>query len=233
MLKPKALTPLPLTAIRPRGWLLKQLTVQAAGLTGHLDEFWPDVKESGWFGGGSDGWERAPYWLDGLVPLAWLVDDKALQEKAHRAVRFILARQEEDGWMGPHDPKRRDEDLRQPYDIWVHFLLAKVLLQYEEATGDPAVISALMRLFRRAWERHAAEPLIDWGRMRWFESLVGIYGLYERTGEAWLLDLARVFHDQGYDWKAFYAGDEVTVPTPRRVPMPLPRAATATARCWH
>ena len=53
--------PLPLTAIRPEGWLRKQLELAAQGLTGKLYEFWPDVSENcGWLGGSGDGWERAP-----------------------------------------------------------------------------------------------------------------------------------------------------------------------------
>src|SRR5947208_15479610 len=72
----KALPPLPLGSIRPGGWLLHQLRIQAEGLTGHLDEFWPDVAESGWIGGTAEGWERGPYWLAGFVPLAFLLDDE-------------------------------------------------------------------------------------------------------------------------------------------------------------
>ena len=41
-----AYTPLPLGSIRPRGWLQRQLRIQADGLSGHLDEFWPDVADS-------------------------------------------------------------------------------------------------------------------------------------------------------------------------------------------
>jgi uncharacterized protein len=60
-LKPLAYTPLQLGAIRPLGWLAKQLRIQAEGLSGHLDEVWADVRDSRWFGGTAEGWERAPY----------------------------------------------------------------------------------------------------------------------------------------------------------------------------
>jgi hypothetical protein len=50
-LRKKALEPLPPGSIRPAGWLLDQLRIQADGLTGHLDEFWPDIAYSGWIGG--------------------------------------------------------------------------------------------------------------------------------------------------------------------------------------
>src|SRR5437764_11105368 len=42
-LRPNTYNLLPLGAIEPRGWLRKQLEIQASGLTGHLDEFWKDV----------------------------------------------------------------------------------------------------------------------------------------------------------------------------------------------
>src|SRR5690349_12111462 len=66
-LAPLAFKPLPLGSIKPQGWLLEQLRLQGGGLSGHLDEFWPDVKDSGWKGGKAEGWERAPYWLDGFI----------------------------------------------------------------------------------------------------------------------------------------------------------------------
>jgi hypothetical protein len=57
------------------GWLLRQLVLQAEGLGGHLAHFWPDVMDSVWVGGSADGGlhERAPYWLNGIVPLAFLL----------------------------------------------------------------------------------------------------------------------------------------------------------------
>lgn len=51
-LRPTAFINLPLGAVRPQGWLLDELRIQAAGLTGHIEEFWPDLgSKSGWLGG--------------------------------------------------------------------------------------------------------------------------------------------------------------------------------------
>jgi len=57
-------------AIKPEGWLLDQLNRMRDGLTGHLDEIYPEVvgESNGWLGGDGDGWERGPYWIDGLLP---------------------------------------------------------------------------------------------------------------------------------------------------------------------
>jgi len=43
-LAPLAFTPLPLGSIRPTGWLRNPLRIQADGLSGHLDAFWPDAE---------------------------------------------------------------------------------------------------------------------------------------------------------------------------------------------
>ena len=102
---PALLTPayseLPLGAIKPAGWLKAQLELQASGLGGHLDEFWPDIKDSAWIGGKAEGWERTPYWLDGAIPLAFLLDDPALKAKVTRYVDYALDHQTPDGWLGP------------------------------------------------------------------------------------------------------------------------------------
>lgn len=203
-------TPLPLGSIRPKGWLARQLRIQAEGLSGHLDEFWPDIKDSGWFGGTAEAWERAPYWLDGVVPLAYLLNDQRLTEKVSRHIDFIVTHQQPDGWLGPVS-----SDMAR-YDLWGEILIFKPLLQYYEATGDariPAVIEkALLRL-----DRHIdMAPLFNWGQFRWFEALIPIYWLYERTGADWLVDLAVKLHAQGFNWEAFFQRWPITQSTPKK-----------------
>ena len=85
-------------SFRPAGWVKKQLEIQAAGLAGNLDKVWRDVRDSAWIGGTADGWERVPYWLDGFIDLAWLLDDADMQARAKRYVDGILAQQKPDGW---------------------------------------------------------------------------------------------------------------------------------------
>ena len=65
--------------IKPRGWLYDQLKIQADSLTGNLDKVWPDVRDSKYIGGDREGWERVPYWLDGFIPLAYLLDDEDMK----------------------------------------------------------------------------------------------------------------------------------------------------------
>jgi DUF1680 family protein len=208
--------PLPPGSIRPEGWLARQLRIQADGLSGHLDEFWPDVKDSRWFGGESEAWERAPYWLDGVIPLAYLLDDPALKSKVARYLDHILTHQGEDGWLGPRSmiaAAGRPESTH--YDLWAQLLATKVLVQHHDATGDERVISALQAHLRMLDRYIDRGPLFNWGQFRWFEGLIAVYWLYERTEEPWLLDLAVKLHAQGFDWGAFFSRWPLTEPTPK------------------
>lgn len=207
-----AFRPLPLGAIQPAGWLQRQLRLQAEGLSGHLDEFWPDVGQSQWFGGRAEGWERAPYWLDGVIPLAWVLDDAPLKAKVKRYVDHIVAAQRPDGWYAPYPA---DASAR-PYDLWAILLANKVLAQYHEATGDDAVFQAMRRNLEATLAALDRTPLFGWGRFRWFEGLIPVYYAYDRTGDPWLLELAGKLQAQGFDYDAFYAGTEISSPTPRR-----------------
>jgi len=204
--------PLPLGAIRPEGWLRRQLRIQADGLTGHLDEFWPDVADSQWFGGKAEGWERAPYWLDGAIPLAWILDDGPMKRRITRHVDHIVSSQRADAWYAPYPA----DASAKPYDMWAILLANKVLVQYHEATGDARVLEAVGRNLRALMATLDRTPLYDWGRFRWFEGLISAFYLYERTHEPWLLELGRKLAAQGFDYEVFYRGEDVTVPTPRR-----------------
>jgi len=207
-----AFRPLPLGSVKPQGWLLRQLRIQADGLSGHLDEFWPDVGQSKWFGGQAEGWERAPYWLDGFIPLAFLLDDPSLKAKAAKYVEYIVAHQRPDGWFGPYP----EDAVAKRYDLWAILLADKMLAQYHEASGDDRVLRAVEKSLRAMLAGLDRTPLYDWGRYRWFEGLIPAFYLHEKTGEGWLLELARKLRAQGFDYPAFYAGEDVAVPTPRR-----------------
>ncbi|MBL8142046.1 MAG: glycoside hydrolase family 127 protein, partial [Acidobacteria bacterium] len=207
-----AFVPLPLGAVRPTGWLLRQLRIQADGLTGHLDEFWPDVAQSQWFGGSAEGWERAPYWLDGAIPLAWLLDDATLKARITSHVDYIITHQRPDGWFSPYPL----DAVAKRYDLWSILLVNKVLVQYHDATGDDRALQASLRSMRALLAGLDATPLYGWGRFRWFEGLVPALYAYERVGEPWLLDLAKRLRTQGVDFEALMSTDDVRVPTPRR-----------------
>ncbi len=203
-LQPLAFRPLPLGSIRPLGWLRRQLRIQADGLSGHLDEFWPDIAESGWIGGRAEGWERAPYWLDGVTPLAYLLGDARLQGKVRRWMDYILTHQHADGWLGPVRDLRYG-DRYQAYDPWPVFVTLKAMTQYCDATGDERVPPVMERFLRRLDALLDEKPLFDWGHFRWADLVVSIHWLYERTGAPWLLALAAKVHAQGYDWRGHFA----------------------------
>jgi DUF1680 family protein len=204
--------PLPIGSIRPTGWLARQLCIQRDGLTGHLDLFWPDVGQSQWFGGTAEGWERAPYWLDGAIPLAWILDDPPLKARITRYVERIVAHQRSDGWYAPYPA----DAATKRYDLWAILLANKALVQYHEATGDARVLEAVTRSLRALLAGLDRTPLYEWGRFRWYEGLVSVFYVHERTREPWLLDLARKLREQGVDFEALYRTDDITVPTPRR-----------------
>ncbi|KAH8154047.1 uncharacterized protein LAJ45_01814 [Morchella importuna] len=131
-LSPFLYTPLPLTAIRPRGWLSSQLHLSAAGLAGHEHDFYRYVSDSTWLGGSteySELHESAPYWFNYIVPLAYVLDDARLKAQAKSFLDYVLDHQAEDGWIGP-------ETTRETRGIWARALVLFGMTQYAEA--DPS-----------------------------------------------------------------------------------------------
>ena len=103
-------TDLPLGAIRPTGWLREtNWKIMRDGTTGHLDEVYAKVKnDNGWLGGKGDGWEETPYWLDGAVPLAYLLDEATLKAKVLKYLNWTIDHQRPSGYFGPITKAERD-----------------------------------------------------------------------------------------------------------------------------
>ena len=185
--------------IKPEGWLLRQLEIQAEGLSGHLDLVWPDIRESKWIGGDKEGWERVPYWLDGFIPLAYLLNDEDLKKRAKRYIDAILAAQKEDGWICPCALEERDR-----YDLWAAFLICKVLVLYQDCSGDERIEEAVYRALKQLLPHIARNTLFNWSAARWYECLIPILWMYGRRPEPWLLQLMELLDADGIDYEKLY-----------------------------
>ena len=196
---------LPLGAVKARGWLHQQLQLQASGLTGHLDELWDDVgPDSGWLGGAGENWERGPYYLDGLLPLAHLLEDSVLLSKVRHWVEWMLTSQRPDGFFGPSSNE----------DWWPRMVALKVLTQHADATGDGRVQPFLRRYFEHQLRELPARPLSDWGEARAADNVLSVLWLYDRAPEPWLLDLARLLIVQATDWGEYLTRHLIRGPAP-------------------
>ena len=209
---------LPIGAIQPKGWLLEQLRRMRTGLTGNLGEVYSDVvgERNGWLGGDGDGWERGPYWIDGLLPLAYLLDDDSLKAIVKPWIEWSLASQTEEGYFGPvpfETPPPAEPGLQKTNrrDWWPKMVMLKVLQQHYSATGDKRVIDLMSRYFKYQYKTLPEVPLDHWtlwANRRGGDNLLMVYWLYNITGEKFLLDLAEIIHGQTFPWTKVFQNED-------------------------
>lgn len=213
-LHPNHYLELPLGSIKPSGWLEKQLQNMASGMTGNLDLIYPEVvgDRNGWLGGDGDGWERGPYWIDGLVPLAYILDDENLKEKAQKWIEWTLTHQEESGYIGPipfeEEPDPEAGIQKGPRkDWWPKMVMLKVLQQYYQATNDDRVIDVLTNYFHYQLEQLPTHPLDElsfWANRRAGDNLAVVYWLYNLTADPKLIELGELIQKQTFPWEAVF-----------------------------
>ena len=207
---------LPLGAIKPEGWLKLQMLSQVTGLTGHLDEVYPNVvgARNAWLGGDGDAWERGPYWIDGLLPLAYILDDHDLKAKAQVWVEAILGSQKEDGYFGPDTDRDPEPGLQRnnSHDWWPKMVALKILKQYYMATRDSRVVPFLDRYFRyqlKMLPQYHLDNWTFWGAQRGGDNLELVLWLYNLTGEKYLLELGELIHSQSTRWSEYFLDGEI------------------------
>lgn len=207
---------LPLGAINPEGWLKEMLERQREGITADLDQTYPEVigARNGWLGGDGDQWERGPYWIDGMLPLAYILDDKNLKLKAQKWIEWALASQKDDGSFGPDRdfPAEKGLQRNNSLDWWPRMVVLKIMQQYYDATHDERVIDFMSRYFRYQLATLPAKPLGNWtfwAEYRGGDNLASVLWLYGKTGEEWLLELAETIHGQTYDFTGMFLDSEL------------------------
>lgn len=193
-LKQNVYVQLPLGSIKAKGWLLKQLELQRDGFTGHAEELYPGKDDLGsdadWLGGTGKSWEKAPYYLKGLVALAYTLDDASLKKKAQKWIDYTLNNQQENGLFGPKNMK----------DWWPRMPFMYALQSYYEATNDNRVLPFLSKYLKYELDNLDADQLKEWGKSRAGDNIEIALWVYNKTGEKFLLDLANKLKEQSYPW---------------------------------
>ena len=202
-LTPSPLLKLPIGSIIPKGWLRAQLELEADGMTGHLEEIsqWCKFDDSAWAspsGQGNFGWEELPYWLKGYGDLGYVLNDPRIIRGARKWIDATLSSQEADGYFGPRANKT---GLDGHPDLWPHMVMLNVLQSFYEFSGDDRVLPFMSRYLK--WLN--AQPPETFGRgywpkIRFGDTLESAHWLYNRTGEAWLLDLGKKIHEHMARW---------------------------------
>jgi len=208
-LAPDPLVKLPLMSVRPEGWLRRQLVLESQGFSGKLEQISQFCKFDGneWTspaGEGKFGWEEVPYWLRGYVDLGYILQDPAITARANQWLNAVISTQRPDGYFGSRsniESERVNGMRTRMLDLWPNMTMMFALRSLYEATGDARILSFLTKYFH--WQ--TTIPLEDflpgsWQKQRAGDNLDSIYWLYNRTGAAWLLDLARVNHERTDDW---------------------------------
>ncbi len=152
--------PLPAGAVKPQGWLRDWAVAARNNYTAVMDdvdkEFFNAWKHDfvltcivGDWTKGCWSYEGGGYWFDGLVRLAYQLDDPELIAMAKRRLASVLEHSTPEGighfyWLR-HD---NDADIRQVhvghgFGLWTCGLYGRAMMEYYLASGDARALKAM------------------------------------------------------------------------------------------
>lgn len=176
-------TELPITAIRPEGWLRAYLKRQAEGLTGHLEVAGYPFDTDGWRldaiprGPGTlAGWwpfEQYAYWVDGMIRCGLLVDDRRLVRRARAQIDHVLGHPDRDGYLGPAMLKQVSAGDR-PSERWPHAVFFRAVMADHGARPAARTLDRLLRHYLSGTApHHRTRNVCNVEIMAWLHGLTG------------------------------------------------------------
>lgn len=206
--------------IKPKGWLKRQLELQAKGLSGNIEKYFADLSlDSAWLGGTGEAWERGPYYLDGLVSLAFLLNDKELIKKVYRWVDAILGSKNNDVGFGP---------LRNN-DYWPRMVVQKALIGFYRATNDNRVVDFLLNYYKFMLKNIDTYPPYFWASARALEGMEAMLEVYEITKDECIPTLIERLKFYSFDWWSYFSTFKYPKPMSRYTLRPIFKLGKAIA----
>lgn len=168
---PAKMEVLPFGAVKPEGWIKRQIQENLNGYTGHLDSLAPDLivnddiygknrltkkvksKDVGALGAEGDWqvqflwWnsETQSNWRDGYIRSAILAGDEKHLERVKTYIDKILSTQDADGYLGIYDPELRYRFDNENGELWAQATLLRGLLAWYEYSKDQKVFEAIKK----------------------------------------------------------------------------------------
>ena len=148
------------SAIKPTGWLKKEIEKNLSGFTGHLDSLVPSLmidddiygknrltkkvksKDVGALSNGGDWqvqflwWnsESQSNWRDGYIRSTILVNNQQYLSRIKKYIDKILSTQDADGYLGIYDKDLRYHFNNENGELWAKTTLLRGLLAWYEYT---------------------------------------------------------------------------------------------------